>query len=258
MDKQYVKHYILATYGNTSALDYRANAMAELLSRYDLLSERIINALAKNGIEHPERLITYTFRMLGDHHDDMFNRRELVNVDILALKADINSFPWSDYGWVQAFQPLIDIAGYTIVEIDLEYQSFGPEVSANLEFIQPCFRIYEKGRPEFVKGGFTSAHDREGGETGDDVHEGIFSACGRLIKDNVPTVIAIGSALTTLLVVWKTTSDMAHDLEEKSQMANDILHHIEDTIDDAIELPQVVKVEFPDDSEVIGTGRRSW
>lgn len=258
MDKIYVKHYIVATYGNTNAGDYRVNAMHELLFRFEAVSERIIAALHANNVENPESIITYSFRMLGDHHDDVFHRREMVEVDFEALKKDPSSFPWHEWGWVQAFQPIIDVAGYTIVEIDSEYQSFGPDPTPEVDYVQPCYRIYEKGRPEYVRGGFSSTRDKPAGEETEGFYEKVILPIGQSIKENAPTLIAIGSAVVTFAVMWRTTQHMERDMEEKSAAVEDVLHHLEELVEDVIDMPQVVKVEFPDDSEAFGLGRRTW
>jgi len=258
MDKIYVKHYILATYGNTSASDYRVNAMSELVHRYEIVTDRIKNALAANGIENPEALITYSFRMLGDHHDDVFHRREMVEVDFKALKEDISSFPWENWGWVQAFQPLVDVAGFTIVEIDSEYQSFGPEATPEVDYVQPVYRIYEKGRPEYVKGGFTSSRNRRAGDNPKGFYEEVIKPCGRALRDNVTTVVAVTGSIVSVVVMWRASQTLVHDIEEKQAEASEVLHYIEELVQDVIDMPQVVKVEFPDDSETVGVGRRTW
>jgi hypothetical protein len=258
MDKVYVKHYILATYGNTEAAEYRYAAMAEIVRRYEIVTERILNALILNEVDDPESLITYSFRMLGDYHDDAFHRKAMVEVDFAALKQDLQSFDWSAWGWVQAFQPLVDVAGFTIVEIDSEYQSFGPVNPHEVDYISPCYRIYESGRPEYIKGGFTSERPKSKARKEAREETTWFSAITSTLKDNAPTLIAFGSAMASLAVLVHTSNVIIHDIEAKALAANEVLGHIEDLVEDALEMPQIVKVEYPDDSEVIGVGRRTW
>lgn len=257
MDKIYVKHYILATYGNTVASEYRKTAMEETVHRYEVVTERILNALILNEVDSPESLITYTFRMLGDYHDDAFHRKEMVEVNFTELRQNPGSFDWTRWGWVQAFQPLVDVAGFTIVEIDSEYQSFGPVNPQEVDYIAPCYRIYESGRPEYIKGGFTSERG-QAKPSGRKEQVTWFSSVTEALKDNAPTLIAIGSAVASLAVLVHTSNVIVHDIEAKALSANETLAHIEDLIEDALDMPQVVKVEYPDDSEVIGTGRRTW
>lgn len=258
MDKVYTNHYIVATYGNTSAAGYRKNAMAELIHRYDYLTGRIIHALESNGVDNPSKHISYAFQMLGDHHDDSFNRKEMVKVDLEALKENPESFQWEQFGWVQVFQPVVQLAGFAIIEIDSEYQSFGPEPTPEVDFVQPCFRIHEQGPNGHKPGSKDNAHDKPSGEEAPGFYEEVILPCAQVLKENAPTLIALGSAIATFTLMWNATQQMTHDLEEKTAANNDVLHHIEDLMEDAIEMPQVVKVEFPDDSEVIGYGRKTW
>ena len=116
MEKFYVVHYIIDTYGETT--NYRTVNMSEVIDRYEMLTERIKRALLSNNIENPEELITYSFRMLGDFRDGHYQRKELVEVNLDALKEDLTGFPWENWDWVKAFQPIVDVACYSNVELE--------------------------------------------------------------------------------------------------------------------------------------------
>ena len=258
MDKVYVKHYILATFGNTMAGDYRQNAVSEIVRRYETVTDRILHALEINEVDNPRSHITYSFRMLGDYHDDAFNRKEIVEVDYEALRENPESFPWENYGWVQAFQPLVDVLGFTIVEIDSEYQSFGQVPEQTVEYVAPFYRIYEGGHPDDVRGGFTSERTRQKKSAPPGFFDQYIAPIGQVMKENAGQLAGLAVTAATLVVMVRATNVMIHDLETKTLEANEVLRHIEDMVDDALDMPQVVKVELGDDIEVIGQGRHTW
>ena len=55
-----------------------------------------------------------------------------------------------------------------------------------------------------------------------------------------------------------TSNESVHVVQEATRKNEELLRHIEETIEDAVELPQIVKVELGDDIEVVATGRRTW
>lgn len=254
MDKLYTTHYVLATYGNTDAEGGRSQAMTDVVRRYQELTSRIINALEHNAVEKPEKYVTHTFCMLGDHHDGTFHRKEMVKVDLEALQENPQSFQWESYGWVQAFQPLVDLAGYCVVEVSAEYPTFGPDATKEVDYVQPCFRIHE---PLHRRHGERRKDDAEFQPDGEEDH-GFFEGVGRVLKENAPTLIAVGSAIATFTLLYKTAQSMANDINAKNAHVEEVLHHIEDIVEDAIEMPQVVRVEYSDDTEAVGYGRRTW
>lgn len=277
MEKLFVKHYILATYNDNEGRVIRTMDMSEVVSRYELVTDRIRRALLANDVEEPEKHITYSFRMLGDYHDQAFHRKELVEINLDVLREHMDEFPWEDWGWVQAFQPLVDVAGYTIVEIDSEYKSFGQAPVAPEDYVQPCYRIYEGGAPDWDvyekfqrEQGRRRRHDDEPidveAERIDDpkaswfgkVRKEILNPMGRALKENIPTILALATSAVAITVMLRSAHGVQDVAEAAAEQAKEILRHIEDSIDDAIDMPQIVKVELGDDIEVIGTGRRTW
>lgn len=265
MDKKFIKHYILATYSDNDGRIIRNMDMAEVVSNYELVTDRIRRAMLANDIEEPEKLITYSFRMLGDYHDQAFHRRELLEINLDVLRENVNEFPWEDWGWVIAFQPLVDVAGYTIVEIDSEYRSFGPTPVAPEDYVQPCFRIYEGGAPDWDvyerfqrRQQYRRRVDDEPLEAEIVTRKCWFSEVVDSVKENIPTVLAVATSIAAITVMLRTAQHAVDVATESAKRGEEILRHIEDSIDDVIDMPQVVKVELGDDIEVIGTGRRTW
>lgn len=260
MDKFYVKHYILATYGEDGESNYRTVPMSEVIERCTLVSERIKRALEANDVENPEKLITYSFRLMGDFKDNDFQRKELIDINLDALRGDLVGFPWENWSWVQAFQPLVDVTGFTIAELDNEYPSFGPTVDSPVDYIAPCYRIHEKGTPEYETGPYTGQKRRSSD------HETWFDTFNRefvepatnAVKDNIPTILAIGTTMAAVFYMHRMTSEVVHNVDEATAYNNEVLHRVEELIEDAIDMPQIVKVEIGEDLEVIGTGRRTW
>lgn len=265
MDKKFIKHYILATYSDNDGRIIRNMNMAEVVSKYELVTDRIRRAMLANDIQEPEKLITYSFRMLGDFHDQSFHRRELTEVNLDVLRNNVDDFPWEDWGWVVAFQPLVDVAGYAIVEIDSEYRSFGPTPVAQEDYIQPCFRIYEGGAPDWDVYDRFERNQKHRRRVDDEpieaevvAKQSWISEVYTAFKENLPTVLAVATSIAAVTVMLKTAQHSADVAAESAKRGEEILRHIEDSIDDVIDMPQVVKVELGDDIEVIGTGRRTW
>lgn len=276
MEKKFVKHYILATYNDNEGKVIRTMDMSEVVSSYELVTDRIRRALLANDIEDPDKLITYSFRMLGDYHDGTFHRKELVEINLDVLREHMDEFHWEDWGWVVAFQPLVDVAGYTIVEIDSEYSSFGPTPVAPEDYVQPCYRIYEGGAPDwegyerYQRQQHRRRHDDEPieGEYTDDTNtkkkstkeeeKPWYARMGESLKENVPTILAVVTSAVAITVMLRSANEVSNIAESAAEQSKEILKHIEESIDDAIDMPQIVKVELGDDVEVIGTGRRTW
>jgi hypothetical protein len=258
MDKNHVKHYILATLGNTAVGDYRQNAIHDVVRSYDALTERVIHAFEINGVENPRDHITYSFRMLGGLHENAFNRKEIVEVDYATLREDHASFPWEQYGWVQVWQPLIDIYAYTVVEIDSEYQSFGQISEQSADEPTPFHKIYEGGHTDNIRGDFTRERPSQKEKEPNSFFSQYLAPVGKALKENSVQIAGVVIAGATLFVMARATNVMIHDLEAKTLEANEVLRHIEDMVDDALDMPQVVKVELGDDIEVIGHGRHTW
>lgn len=70
-----------------------------------------------------------------------------------------------------------------------------------------------------------------------------------VVKDNLPTIIAITSTAVVVGAVMKAANDAEHTRE--------VLSNIEEKIQVAIESPTIVKVELGDDIELHGTGNRT-
>lgn len=261
MEKIYVKHYILGTYSEDKTPNYRRMDMSEVVTRYELVTTRIKRALLANHVKDPDKLITYSFLMLGEAQNKTYLRKERVDINLDMLRDDLVGFPWENWEWVEAFQPLVDVAGYTIVEIESEYPSFGPTPDAPIDYIQPCYRIYERGSPDwdaYQQYGKDRRAKREQPEEAVIVDEDWFSRVKTSLKENIPTVLAVATTIAAVTVLVKTANDSVTVTEQAAERSEEILRHIEDSIDDAIDMPQIVKVELGDDIEVIGTGRRTW
>ena len=262
MEKIYVVHYIIDTYGETT--NYRTVNMTEVVDRYEMLTDRIVSALKANNIDNPRSHITYSFRMLGDLVNGQYQRKELVEVNLEALKENLTGFPWENWAWVKAFQPVIDVAGYTIVELEKELQSFGPSMSKDSDHISPCFRIFESGRTDYRKSEFTerrrekSKPEPEKKSWYQKMKDDYLSPAGEALSENIPTVLAVATTVAAVAVMMHTSQSSVHVVEEATKKNEELLRHIEETIEDAVEMPQIVKVELPDDSEVIGRGWRTW
>lgn len=246
MEKIYVRHYVLGTYGDDERThqDLDLSVVAE---NYDKVTQRITSALIANNVEEPRNLIAYSFQMLGGFRNGTFHRRELVVVDPEQLR--VNNFPWENWTWVQAFQPLVDVAGYTIVEIDRDYPSFGPSVDHPLEALAPFYSIYENGKedqPKPPESWFTRIkHD-------------VMGPAADTLKRNLPAVLAVGTSVAAIALMVKTSQDAAATVESATDAYRETIRHMEETLDDAIDMPQVVRVELGDDIEVIGTGHKTW
>jgi hypothetical protein len=263
MEKIYTVHYVIDTYGETA--NYRTVNMAEVIDRYEMLTERIKGALLSNHVENPEQLITYSFRMLGDQRGDRYLRKELVDVNLDALKEDLTGFPWENWPWVQAFQPVVDVAGYSIVELEKELQSFGPSMSKSSDHVAPCYRIYENGRGDYRKTPFTDTPKKkpEPAPAENDswykrFKDNYLVPFGDVIVENAPTILAVTTTIAAVAVMMHTSNESVHVVEEATRKNEELLRHIEETIEDAVELPQIVKVELGDDIEVVATGHRTW
>lgn len=274
MEKKFVKHYILATYSDNDGRVIRKMDMSEVVSNYELITDRIRRALLANDISDPDKLITYSFRMLGEYHDGNFHRKELVEINLDVLRETMNDFHWEDWGWVVAFQPLVDVAGYTIVEIDSEYPSYDPAPVAPEDYIQPCYRIYEGGAPDWE--GY-ERYQREQRRRHDDTVDAEYvqeppketpksqpedmpwyTQVASAVKENIPTVLAVATSVAAITVMLRTAQQAADIAASAAERSEEILRHIEESIDDAIDMPQIVKVELGEDVELIGTGRRTW
>lgn len=262
MEKIYVVHYIIDTYGETA--NYRTVNMSEVIDRYEMLTDRIKKAMLMNGIENPEELITYSFRMLGDQRNGQYQRKELIEVNLDVLKEDLIGFPWENWDWVKAFQPVVDVAGYSIVEIEKELQSFGPSMHKQTDYVTPCYRIYESGRADYRKSEFTDNTKKQQqpppapkswyGRFKDNY----LAPLGDALAENVPTILAVTTTIAAVAVMMHTSNESVHVVEEATRKNEELLRHIEETIEDAVELPQIVKVELGDDFEVVATGHRTW
>lgn len=264
MEKIYVVHYIIDTYGETT--NYRTVSMSEVIDRYEMLTERITKAMLSNSIENPHELITYSFRMLGDLRDGHYQRKELVEVNLDALKEDLTGFPWENWDWVKAFQPVVDVAGYSIVELEKELQSFGPSMHKSNDYVAPCYRIYESGRMDYRKSEFTDNTKKqqqpppqpEAKTWFGNFKDNYLVPIGDTLAENVPTILAVTTTIAAVAVMMHTSSESVHVVEEATRKNEELLRHIEETIEDAVELPQIVKVELGDDIEVVATGHRTW
>lgn len=259
MEKVAVVHYVIDTYGDKS--NYRHVNMSEVIDRYEMVTERIKNALVANGVEDPDNLISYSFRMLGEHGDTGFNRKELVDINLDVLKEDLVGFPWENWAWVESFQPVIDVIGYSIVELESEFKSFGPSLSRTTDQISPSYRIYENGRSDFK----SSSRNRRSTDKKpkektwfQKLKDDYINPTTDVLGNNFSTILAVGTTIAAVAVMMHTSNESVHAVEEATKKNDDLLRHIEETIEDAVELPQIVKVEIGDDYEVIGSGHRTW
>lgn len=262
MEKIYVVHYIIDTYGETT--NYRTVNMTEVIDRYESLTDRIKSALLSNNIDNPDELITYSFRMLGDYRNGHYNRKELVEVNLDALKEDLSGFPWENWDWVKAFQPVVDVAGYSIVELEKELQTFGPSMHRANDYVAPCFRIYENGRADYRRSDFKDSTKKKPEPEPATApwykrfKDNYLVPFGDVLSENAPTILAVTTTIAAVAVMMHTSNESVHVVEEATRKNEELLRHIEETIEDAVELPQIVKVELGDDIEVVATGHRTW